>query len=115
MYKKTENLIKAEQIYQKMIKIRPEGEDNYIDLGNIYLDMDKKLQAIEYYKKAISLREDYPRPHFLIAKVYRQMGKEEEALEEENLASMLRRDLRPETVDWEVIEEAIELLAKEKK
>jgi len=64
---------KALQYNLSALRLDPDNEDAYHNIGLAYLTMDKPAMALEHFKKALSIRS-HPQFFFSMARAYDAMG-----------------------------------------
>lgn len=80
LYEESGDLVKAEQLCQLSLSLRPDYAAAYTGLGHINLDRNNFKSSIEYYQKAVTLVNDQNAKE-MIAKVYLAMHDKQRATE----------------------------------
>ena len=84
------NRQKAEEDYLKAIELNPNSAETYNNLGALYLDMNRNMDAAYYLSTALSLDPKYFTARMNRAIVYHRMGRISDALSDFDKAAALR-------------------------
>jgi tetratricopeptide (TPR) repeat protein len=74
-----EKFQKAEVLLKNIIEIDPTHYKAHINIGVIYVKLDKLRDAEEYFIKAIKLKPDYELAYFNLGTTQDKLGKTKEA------------------------------------
>lgn len=80
----------AEQDYRKATELNPLSAEAYNNLGALYIDMGRNLEASDMLSNALSLDPNYFMARMNRAIAYYRMGRTVAALDDFNRASMMR-------------------------
>ncbi|HEX2847168.1 MAG TPA: tetratricopeptide repeat protein [Chitinophagaceae bacterium] len=72
----------AETAFKEAMALDSSDVLAYVNLGNLYDQQGKKIQAMQYYLKAITRDNDNGRAHYNLGLLYVEQGKAEEAKKE---------------------------------
>ena len=84
------NRLKAEQDYLKAIQLNPNSAEAYNNLGALYLDMNRNMDAVYNLSTALSLEPKYFTARMNRAIAYHRLGRLSNALRDFDKASELR-------------------------
>ena len=68
------------ECYQQAIRCQPELADNWVNLGNVFQDLDDLQKSIACYKKALTLNPQIPQAYLNLGLVYKELGRHTEAV-----------------------------------
>ncbi len=91
-YQKLDQVDKAIDTYQEAIKLHPDNDQFYIDLGNLYFGREQYQEAEEAYRNAVRLMPNDPNHHFALGQAYLSQKKYDLAETEFNKVSKLEPD-----------------------
>ena len=72
----------AIQEYANVIRLEPQSDIAYYNMGNMHYTLTNYKEAIEAYNKSIGINPEYSYAHFNLANAYSKSGKHQEAIEE---------------------------------
>ncbi len=79
IYYERDQLVEAEALYEKSIRIDAECFEAFFNLGNIHHDLGRFPQAIAAYTEALAINPAYPEAHFYLAVTLEKMGRSGDA------------------------------------
>lgn len=86
--------------YEQMIRISPNYQGTYYNIGQCYSNLEKYSKAIYYYKKSIEINPTDWSPYGGLANSYREFGKYNEAIENYKLAIKYNTEDEFPGKDW---------------
>ncbi|MBK6823452.1 MAG: tetratricopeptide repeat protein [Saprospiraceae bacterium] len=87
IYFESDNYPKAEEYYLSILRLDPEDDFTWEDLGFLYTMVEGlESQAIYCFKQVIKLDPEYADPHFEIARIYALTGHDQDAIKQLQLA-----------------------------
>jgi len=89
----------AEPLLKNAIRIDPEREMAYLDLGILYADADRHDEALREFKEAERLAPEDVNVHWRLGRLFRTMGRKEEAKAELDQASRITKAADSSLVD----------------
>lgn len=90
----TQNLDEAINNYQKAIQRAPYDASLYFNLGSIYFNEKKFIDAITMYLKTTGLEPNYLRAYYQLGRSYEEIGEQRRAITAyNNIINLLHRDL----------------------
>ncbi len=69
-YQKLDQVDKAIDTYQQAIKLHPDRDELYLDLGNLYFGQQQYVEAEEAYRNAVRIMPSDPNSHFALGQAY---------------------------------------------
>jgi tetratricopeptide (TPR) repeat protein len=81
----------ARPLLEKVAKINPSLALVHLDLGIVYTEADRKLDALRELTAAGKLMPDDVDVHWRLGRLYRSMGRKDEAIAEFDKASALNK------------------------
>lgn len=78
---KSNNFYESIRCYEESIRLDPEGESAYNNLGKLYSDNGRHSDAEALYRKAIKLDPLYARAHYNLGNLLKKLNRNEEAEE----------------------------------
>lgn len=73
------DLLKALELYDEAIKVRPEFAEAEFQRGNVLLALGRKAEAESGFRRAIELRKDWPLPYSALGAVLAGLNRDAEA------------------------------------
>ena len=92
-YTAVRNDARAQELYEKVIKINPRYQSAYIGLGNLYYESGRVIEALKVYKKAIDINPDFPEPYIGLGNTLFMLNQKAEAIKSYEKAILLRPNL----------------------
>lgn len=80
------DLLKAEQLFQKLLAIEEQNVKGYVGLGIAYMKQEKPFLAVRAFEKGIAIDSKYIPAYHSIAALYIKYGKPQEAVKAYNQA-----------------------------
>ena len=93
-HQRNNNLIKAEELYEEILKSDPDFVLVLNNLGVIYMSQKRNEEAINIFSKAIDLKADYVDPYYNLACLYSQLRNIPESLEHLKVAISINSDVK---------------------
>ena len=79
IYYERDELVEAEALYEKAIRIDRDCFEAYFNLGNIHHDLGRYSDALAAYGEALTINPAYPEAHFYLAVTLEKLGRSPEA------------------------------------
>lgn len=93
-HQRNNNLIEAEELYDKILKTEPNFVLVLNNLGVIYMSQKRNGEAVNIFSKAISLKADYVDPYYNLACLYSQLRNIPESLKYLEVAISINSDVK---------------------
>ena len=74
-----DELVEAEALYEKAIRVDVDCFEAYFNLGNIHHDLARYAEAVSAYRDALAINPAYPEAHFYLAVTLEKLGRSVEA------------------------------------
>ncbi len=81
------------EAFKQAIRIKPDDDEAYSNLGAAYLGLGRYLEAVESFKQAIRIKPDNTKAHFNLSLVYLVLGDRGSALDEYKILKGLDKNL----------------------
>ena len=79
IYYERDELVEAEALYEKAIRLDVECFEAYFNLGNIHHDLGRYPEALAAYRDALTINPAYPEAHFYLAVTLEKLGRSADA------------------------------------
>jgi len=79
IYYERDQLVEAEALYEKAVRIDPDCFEVYFNLGNIHHDLGRFSESVNAYSEALGINPGYPEAHFYLAVTLEKLGRSAEA------------------------------------
>ena len=80
-FHKSGDLLKAENIYQQILKTSPNEPEVLHLLGTVTRQLGKNEAAVEFIQKAVTIKPDFADAHFNLGNIFSDLGKFDKAIE----------------------------------
>lgn len=78
-YAENGNFTDAAEIYERLLRLRPDSAYYHARLAAIYVHMERDADALAAARKALELAPNYPFAHFAMGRLFFELGQNEEA------------------------------------
>ena len=78
-YFKAKQYAEAATAYQRLVRVSPDDEEAWFDLGNAYYNTERYTEAVTAYQKATELSPQWETAHFYLGDAYSQLQRYKDA------------------------------------